>query len=136
MAKILYLGGSETGDLAHLAWGRFVFEINKWVECDDPHIVAKAAGNRFFKVDNDEGKAAQDKFVRAWSTVEAATDPTKPPHASQMPASASTVVPEPGPPKPKKRRGRPPKAMPAASQRPPVPMPEGYGVPTKVKVDE
>jgi len=51
MATIEFLGGEETGNVGRLQWGNYVFEINKAVECSDPHIVAKARSNRFFKVD-------------------------------------------------------------------------------------
>lgn len=50
MTTITFLGGEETGDVAFVDWGRFRFHINQPVECDDPHIVAKAQGNRFFRV--------------------------------------------------------------------------------------
>ena len=56
MAKILFLGGEDTGNVGSVQWGRFTFELNKWVDCDDPHIVAKACGNRFFKVDGGGGQ--------------------------------------------------------------------------------
>lgn len=60
MAMIEFLGGEETGDVARVKWGRFVFEINRPVECDDAHIVKKARANRFFKV---EGAAPVDAPV-------------------------------------------------------------------------
>ncbi len=52
MALITYLGGEETGDRGTLPWGRFVFELNRAIECDDPHIVKKARTNKFFRVDD------------------------------------------------------------------------------------
>lgn len=57
MAKITFLGGEETGDVAFVDWpgtgGTFRFRLNQPVECDDKHIIAKATGNRFFAVQND-----------------------------------------------------------------------------------
>lgn len=50
MTKITFLGGPETGNVAFIDWGRFRFTIGQPVDCDDPHIVAKARGNRFFRV--------------------------------------------------------------------------------------
>lgn len=60
MAMITYLGGPETGDRGTNEWGRFVFELNKPVFCDDPHIIAKASKNRFFKVEGGGGKVAAE----------------------------------------------------------------------------
>ena len=54
MTTITFLGGDETGDPAKLQWGRFTFIYGQAVECNDPHIIAKARGNRFFRV-NDGG---------------------------------------------------------------------------------
>lgn len=56
MAKITFLGGEETGNVDHVMWGRFRFEVNKAVECDDPHIIKKARKNRFYRVDGDDLK--------------------------------------------------------------------------------
>lgn len=50
-AKISFLGGADTGNVGTIDWGRFTFELNKAVECDDAHIIAKAKANRFFKVE-------------------------------------------------------------------------------------
>lgn len=50
MARITFLGGEETGNVDHVDWGRFRFDLRVPVECDDPHIVAKASKNQFFKV--------------------------------------------------------------------------------------
>lgn len=50
MTTITFLGGPETGDVAHVDWGRFRFDIRVPVECDDPHIIAKARNSRFFRV--------------------------------------------------------------------------------------
>jgi hypothetical protein len=50
MAKITFLGGEETGNLGTITWGNQTFELNKPVEVTDPHIIAKAVGNKFFKV--------------------------------------------------------------------------------------
>jgi hypothetical protein len=52
MALVTFLGGDETGNVAHCDWGRFRFTIGQPTECDDPHIVAKATGNRFFRVES------------------------------------------------------------------------------------
>lgn len=51
MTTICFLGGEETGNVAHVEWGRFWFTIGQPVECDDKHIIAKARANRFFQVD-------------------------------------------------------------------------------------
>ena len=56
MAKITFLGGEETGNVGSVKWGRFTFALNLPVECDDPHIIAKASINRFFKVEGGGGK--------------------------------------------------------------------------------
>lgn len=53
MALITFLGGDETGNVALLPWGRYVFEFNKAVKCNDRHIINKASANRFFKVEED-----------------------------------------------------------------------------------
>lgn len=58
MATIEFLGGEETGNVGRVPWGAYVFELNKAVECCDPHIIKKAMGNRFFRVDGDTSKAA------------------------------------------------------------------------------
>src|SRR5688572_13685049 len=58
MAQITFLGGEETGDPAKLQWGRFTFIYGQAVECDDPHIIAKASRNRYFSVDGGGGKVA------------------------------------------------------------------------------
>lgn len=50
-AKITYLGGPETGDVGRTTWGNYEFELNKPVEITDPHIIEKAKGNKFFKVE-------------------------------------------------------------------------------------
>jgi len=50
MAEITFLGGAETGDVAFVDWLGYRFHINQPVECDNPHIVAKASRNRFFRV--------------------------------------------------------------------------------------
>ena len=60
MALITFIGGDETGNVAHCDWGRFRFTINTAVECDDPHIIAKASTNRFFRVEGSGGKAAAE----------------------------------------------------------------------------
>lgn len=52
MALITFLGGDETGNVAHCDWGRFRFTIGQPTECNDPHIVAKAGANRFFRVES------------------------------------------------------------------------------------
>ena len=51
MVLITFLGGDETGNVAHCDWGRFRFTIGQPTPCDDPHIVAKATMNRFFRVE-------------------------------------------------------------------------------------
>lgn len=62
MAKIKYLGGKETGNTGSVEWGEHKFELNKFVECKDPHIVRKARNNRFFEVaDDDIGDVAIPK---------------------------------------------------------------------------
>lgn len=58
MALITFLGGEETGNVAHCDWGRFRFTIHQPVECDDPHIIAKASKNRFFNVEGGGGKVS------------------------------------------------------------------------------
>jgi hypothetical protein len=56
MAKITFLGGPETGDVAFVDWLGFRFHIHQAVECNHPHIIAKARGNRFFRVEGGGGK--------------------------------------------------------------------------------
>ena len=63
MARITFLGGPETGDVDRLTWGNphwrkhglahppIVFPLNVPVEVVDEHIISKAAGNRFFRVE-------------------------------------------------------------------------------------
>lgn len=58
MATIRFLGGEETGDVGFVQWGRFRFELNRDVPCDDKHILAKAAANRFFAVSYGDGEDA------------------------------------------------------------------------------
>lgn len=53
MAKIKFLGGADTGNVGSVEWGKHKFELNKTVECDNPHIVRKARNNRFFEVTDD-----------------------------------------------------------------------------------
>jgi len=60
MTTITFLGGDETGNVAHCDWGRFRFTIGQPVECDDQHIIAKARKNRFFKVDGGGGKVSAE----------------------------------------------------------------------------
>lgn len=48
MASITYI--PDPGDPAEVPWGRFRFPANKAVQVDDPAIIRKAQGNRFFKV--------------------------------------------------------------------------------------
>ena len=66
MARITFLGGPETGDVDRLTWGNphwrkhglahppIVFPLNVPVEVVDQHIISKAAGNRFFRVELDD----------------------------------------------------------------------------------
>lgn len=58
MVTIRFLGGPETGDVGHVDWGRYRFELNREVPCDDRHIIAKASVNRFFVVTHGEGDVA------------------------------------------------------------------------------
>ena len=53
MTTITFLGGEETGNVAHVDWGGYRFTIGQPVECRDPHIIAKARGNRFYRVDGE-----------------------------------------------------------------------------------
>jgi len=57
MTTVIFLGGEETGNVAYCDWGRFRFTIHQPVECNDPHIIAKASANRFFRVEGGGGKA-------------------------------------------------------------------------------
>jgi len=57
MAQIIFLGGEETGNVDHVQWGRFRFDLRVPTACDDAHIIAKASKNRFFKVEGGGGKA-------------------------------------------------------------------------------
>lgn len=50
MTTITFLGGADTGGVDHVEWGAYRFDLRVPVECDDPHIVAKARKNRFFRV--------------------------------------------------------------------------------------
>lgn len=65
MALITFLGGPETGDVAHCDWGRFKFTIGQPTECNDPHIVAKASANRFFRVESTPPPAREDPLAKA-----------------------------------------------------------------------
>jgi len=64
MALITFLGGDETGHVAHCDWGRLRFTIVQPTECDDPHIVAKASGNRFFLVEPSAVEAPPEAVVK------------------------------------------------------------------------
>lgn len=74
MAKITFLGGEETGDPARLLWGRFEFIYGQPVECDDPHIVRKARGNRFFRVEGDDPKPDRMAAARAAKAAKKAAE--------------------------------------------------------------
>lgn len=50
MTTITFLGGEETGNVAFVDWNGYRFHINQPVDCDDPHVLTKARGNRFFRV--------------------------------------------------------------------------------------
>jgi len=63
MALITFLGGLETGNVGEVEWGRFKFALNLPVECDDPHIVAKASGNRFYRVEPSAVEAPPEAAV-------------------------------------------------------------------------
>jgi len=65
MALIIFLGGDETGNVAHCDWGRFKFTIGQPTECNDPHIVAKASANRFFRVEGTPPPAREDPLAKA-----------------------------------------------------------------------
>ena len=65
MALITFLGGDDTGNVAHCDWGRFKFTIGQPTECDDPHIVAKASANRFFRVESTPPAAREDPLAKA-----------------------------------------------------------------------
>jgi hypothetical protein len=65
MALITFLGGDETGNVAHCDWGRFKFTIGQPTECNDPHIVAKASANRFFRVEGTPPPAREDPLAKA-----------------------------------------------------------------------
>lgn len=66
MPKITFLGGEETGDVAAVKWGDYRFVIHQPTECTDAHIVAKARGNRFFAVGDDEAPVvALDPMAKA-----------------------------------------------------------------------
>lgn len=64
MALITFLGGPDAGNVGEVEWGRFTFALNRPVECDDPHIVAKASGNRFFRVEPDAVEAPPEAVVK------------------------------------------------------------------------
>ncbi len=51
MTTITFLGGEETGNVAYVDWCGYRFTINQPVECRDPHVIMKARGNRFYRVD-------------------------------------------------------------------------------------
>ena len=65
MALITFLGGDETGNVAHCDWGRFKFTIGQPTECSDAHIVAKASANRFFRVEGTPPPAREDPLAKA-----------------------------------------------------------------------
>ena len=103
MASILFLGGPETGNVGSVKWGRFTFALNLPVECNDPHIIAKASINRFFKVDGGGGKVEAEIVP---------DDPADDPPPEPQPPVQALSIPEATeePPAPVSRRGRPPKA--------------------------
>lgn len=103
MALITFLGGPETGNVGSVAWGRFNFALNLPIECDDPHITAKASGNRFFRVEGGGGKVSAEVVPD-----DPADDhpPAPQPPAQALPVPEATEEPE----VPAARRGRPPKA--------------------------
>lgn len=53
MTTITFLGGAETGDVDHVDWNGYRFDLRVPVECTDQHIIAKARGNRFYRVDGE-----------------------------------------------------------------------------------
>lgn len=53
MAKVTWLGEGDN-DPKEIVWAGKTFKKGEAVEVDDPRLVEKARGNRFFKVD-DEG---------------------------------------------------------------------------------
>lgn len=77
MAKIEFLGGEETGDVARVKWGKYTFVINQPLECDDPHIVAKAKTNRFFRVDDPDEPIPADRMAKARAALAAKRDAAK-----------------------------------------------------------
>jgi hypothetical protein len=64
-ARITFLGGDETGNVGSVKWGEYAFQLNNPTVCDDPHIIAKARANKFFRVDGDDhGQASIDKEAK------------------------------------------------------------------------
>lgn len=60
MAKIRWIGEGEDGPRVN-TWRGIIFEVGKWVEIEDPHIVAKAKGNPYYEVEGDKPKAPPPK---------------------------------------------------------------------------
>jgi hypothetical protein len=55
MPKIIWLGDVDNpydtyAADAHCTWGDYTFPLDVPVEVDDPHIIAKARTNRFFRL--------------------------------------------------------------------------------------
>ena len=69
MAKIIFLGGEETGDVGSVAWGKYKFELNKAVDCTDKHIVMKASKNQFFKVEDADEKTEMPSLSPAAKAI-------------------------------------------------------------------
>ena len=99
MTTITFLGGEATGNVGSVQWGRFTFELNRAVVCDDVHIIAKASANRFFHVNGGGGKVAVEMPADAGpeDAGEAVAAPTalpEPPRAPLTPVElAETTMP-------------------------------------------
>lgn len=102
MAKITFLGGEDTGNVGSVKWGRYTFALNLPVDCNDPHIVAKASGNRFFSVSGSGGKIEAE--IVPDDPADDPPEPETPVQALDVPEATEE------PPVPAPRRGRPPKA--------------------------
>ena len=64
MAKVTWLGDVDNPsdgytDDAHCSWGGYIFPLGVAVEVTDPHIIAKAKTNRFFRYDYDTEPAPE-----------------------------------------------------------------------------
>ena len=118
MAKLTWLGPDDYGEgetpPASLTWAGLTFPVGVAVEVDHPVMVAKAKGNRMFKVE----EATPADVATQWREPETEADPADvnffddPPETQSVfgPTIPPDYPPEDDPERDHKRkRGRPPK---------------------------